>query len=283
MNNFLEEQIYYEIYIKDEFNTVFDLSYTLIDLQAIINGFSHIRYLEEFDTSYGIVADKGSFLIAERDNELRDYKIISDVSKKYPHIDEGLLKELIEEIESSRRESIDYTKVANRHVSYYQTTSRTFLKKHKNNLKLRSFKSGSLILEITSSVLSGLIFEFVKKIIFKETNNNQILNINFSNNIININKDNIIINDNNSLKKCISISDRISDKYAGIDAKKYIDTIMCKMDIVPFDYEKNVKDFLNLLASEGIVKRTIIYNEKGVKTMSRDIERLAGRFVNISV
>ena len=282
LNEFMRKEIDMDFHIKGDFNTVFDLSYTLIDLQAVVSGFFYVSrfdepiYIENQDYLVDEIAKKKIGRVAD--------DVIYKIESKFPEIDEQLKEELKKEIDNSLLYEFDNnSKVASKRKGYISTTSRSFARKYKESLKLKSFKSGSITLAITSTVIGGLLLEFIKQLIFKETKSNEVVNINFINNIVNIDKNNIQIIENKSLDKYIKIDDNLSNKYININSKEYIDDIISKVSYEANNYEKNVMNFLHVLQDEGIIEREIMYNKNGVQTVVKDIKRFTGRFIDISI
>ncbi|MPQ31248.1 hypothetical protein E4V42_07335 [Clostridium estertheticum] len=282
LNEFMRNEIDMDFHIKGEFNTVFDLSYTLIDLQAIVSGFLYVSGFDE-----PIYGEEQDYLVADVGEKRREKvadEIIYKIENKFPEINEQSKEELKKEIDNSFSNTFDNNlKVASKRKGYISTTSRSFARKYKESLKLKSFKSGSITLAITSTVFGGLLLEFIKRLVFKETKSNEVININFNNSTVNIDKNNIIFSENKSLGRYLKIDDNLSNEYININSKEYIDDIISKVTYEENDYEKNVMNFLQVLQEEGVIGKQVMYNKNGVQTVVRDIKRFTGRFIDTSI
>jgi hypothetical protein len=314
-NNFFANELNYEIYINAKFSTAFHLSYTLIDLQSIINGFTYftkteglyshkglenLDEIEEIPLSYVDTPRRQGIPFPYSDDSLvAEYPVVYDYaskSKKYMKEDlsdiiSNVLDNNSSDIDESARMSLAKSLEAsvNLYISdtfspsipkknrepYIQTTTRTFAKKYSHLLKLKSFKSGSLFLDIASSVISGLIVEFIKKIVDADSGKSGIFQVNYTCNNIQVH-----INDpylkNNLVNKHISVNETTLTKSYDLNLERYFNELFSHISIEPFDYEGNVIRFIDTLVKNEIITDNCLYNEKGIKTMSKDIKRLSG-------
>lgn len=275
-NFFFENIIRSNIRFDKEMKTVYDLSYFLVDFQAIINNMSEIIY-DDIDRKY-ILLDE---------NRVTDKVQIWD--SKYYRYDEK--NELLENRHPEWQQIIERNmeavlfqerKVANHHYrvgsSLKQTTNRKFNKKYEMNLQLNEFSKGSLLLDIANSVLVSFITDFLRALLIKQTGNDLVVNINIQNQYIII--DDSVINvvpKNSCIEKAIQIQ-------PGTNTGK-LDVQKCIHDVIEASQpdqntEESVRRFLKELNKNGLVSEQVIYDERGIKTAARDIERFKGNFVD---
>ncbi len=264
----LNPYLTYRLKIDKSFNTVFDLSYTLIDIQALILGFIKTVEDSRFELGYEMIASRDVHkpdIVIER--------ILETIDRELDNIDKG-------EIETFKKEIVDVyndyqpLKLEKKESQTYRTTHRNFLNKYKDNIKLESIASGSLILEIASGVLCGLIIEFLKRVIDKNSKNIESpIQIHTKSNfcIINIQGDHQLIN-KNEFKKISAIV----DNKKLINIEDYISDTISKVEIVPNNIEKSVNNLLQTLTKERIINESTLYNKKGIKTIVNDINRIKG-------
>lgn len=266
------EKVEYSILFKKEMNTIFDLSYFLIDLQAIVNGL------------YEVISNCG---------EVSHEMIAEQVPVPY-HKVEGItrLREDQErpkwqrEAERVMLRELDYyteEKVANvtgkKYVGYKQTTSRFFNNKYREVWKLRSFSKGSLILDITSSVICYFITEFLQALLKEKTGRNDIVNVNIYNNFIVIDKNKCQIIPNNSR---VIVPNSFDGNRYNLDVKRLSNEILSSAS-PDEDVEESVRRFINVLHANGIVSESVIYDDRGIKTIVRDVNRMLGNFIDMRI
>lgn len=251
---FLESEIQSNIKFDKEMKTVFELSYFLIDFQAVINSMSEIIY-DDVDGKNQIIEDEHPMWQKKIEKSVESY--------------------LFQSPEAAANGLSDLT------IRLKQTTNRNFNRKYQTNLQLKDFSKGSLVLGLANSLVISLITEFIKSVLVKQTGNENIINIDIKNNFIYIDGSVMkIIPKNSCIEKAIHLN--IGNNQGTLDAKK------CIHDIVETaqpdqDLEESVKRFLQELQKNGIVSERVSYDSRGIKTVVRDIERLTGHFVDMRV
>ena len=268
---FWKNEIQSNIKFDKEMKTVFDLSYFLIDFQAVVNNMSEIIYDD--------VTGKNQIteVIPVLNNEdIQERKLIENEHPKWQ-------KEIEKNVESFLFQSpdmaADYLPGAATRLK--QTTNRNYNRKYQMNLQLKSFSKGSLVLDIVNSLIVSLITEFIKSVLVKQTGRENIINIDIKNNYIYIDDSVIKAIPKNS---CMGKAIRLNAGYnqSGFDAQK------CIRDVVEAaqpdqNLEESVKRFLKELQKNGLVSEMAVYDSRGIKTAVRDIERLVGHFVDMKV
>ena len=116
----------YDIKIDGYFKTVFDVSYTLIDIQALISGF--IKTIE--DSVYDSMFYEDIPYVEERQDDEVIERIFSSLDRRLHKVEEKEVKDLKTEIENIYLQYKD-PKVAKRDIQAYNSTHRNFLKKYK--------------------------------------------------------------------------------------------------------------------------------------------------------
>lgn len=264
------KKVEYSILFKKEMNTVFDLSYFLIDLQAIVNGlYEVVRACGELQ--YVKVAE---FVPYHKIKEVTRIREEQERPKWQREAERIMLREL------------DYyteEKVANvagrKYVGYKQTTSRNFNNRYKDVWELRSFSKGSLILDITSSVICYFITEFLQALLKEKTGRNDIINVNIYNNFIVIDKNKCQIIPNNS---GVIVPNSSDGNRFNLDVKRLSNEILSSAS-PDEDVEESVRRFINVLHAKGIVSESVIYDDRGIKTIVRDVNRMVGNFVDMRI
>ncbi|MFL0198699.1 hypothetical protein ACJDU8_24545 [Clostridium sp. WILCCON 0269] len=301
IEDILQEELNINIHLNREFNTVFDLSYLLVDLQSVINT---IHYIEEGQNV--ICFPSESYEISEG-HIYNNYEtveglnlILKRLDEKNLNIDRSLRNELFEDLYNLISEhdfniSNRRTRKTHRRKTYIASTSRNFASKYKYTLRLKDFKKGSLVLTVASSVLSGIILEFIKKIIFKSNEKSECLHIDIEKSVILVDKNTIKIDDGSIISKSIKIDDNPVNKYLSLDSmddkpnkenfhldiNNYINLLIDKIEIKPDDYEANVYTLLNVLVEENLLSKYSTYNEKAIRTLGKDCKRLVGNLINL--
>lgn len=267
---FTMETVDYSIYINKEMDTVFGLSYFLIDFQAIVNGLYEI-IIRSGEISYAMVAEPVSYYKEEErtrnPEELEHLNGLQDVERK-----------MVKAIDSYTREKVT-SLIKRKYIGYKQTTSRNFNKKYRDVWKLRSFGKGSLILDITSSIICYFITEFLQKLLQMKTGRDDIININIYNNVIIIDKNEWKIIPNND--KMI-VPNLFDDSRYNLNVKKWSDEIL-SVASPDDDVEESIRRFISVLQENGIVSENVIYDARGIKTIVRDVNRMMGNFVDIRI
>lgn len=232
-----------ELHMKKDFYTAFDFGYTLIDLQAIFSSFFYT-------------------LDVEVPNDIHELKEGEEYSKFH-----------VAAMEPKDKEKIKRN--AEAYKGNLPTTSRRFSKKYSGALKISKIESGSLLLKVASGLLTGLLLEFLKKYIWKKDDNesNKInVDITYNKNI-NISNKKFI-----EIEKEMLVDGKINKEI--YNPEKYINNIISKVNIDPENPEKSIRSFLKVLHKEQVLKESQNYNERGVKSLSKDIDRFTGKFVD---
>lgn len=271
-NLFCNYDIESQVRFDKKMMTVFELSYFLIDYQSVINNLTEIILNKE-----KLIEDK--FV---RYDEFEKRRIDSGriVQREHPEWQ----KKIEENIESfffePNRKVADFRPRAT--LGFKQTTSRRFNEKYQMNLKLKSFSEGSLILDLANSLLVSILTEFLKELVIQKTGNQNAININFYNN-------QYIFIDAETVKKipkgsCIGNAIKVNSG----SNQNQLDVQKCIHDVIAAskpdeNIEESVTRLLWELEKNGVINEWNIYDERGIKTAVRDIERFAGNFVNIRI
>lgn len=270
---FLDNEDYYydpivdiKIHYLQNYTNVFDLGNTLVDLQALVSG---ITRLCEDDSGLFY----GKELYNERENHISRHEIIKAIIlDEIPEKNSVNIDELSKRIE----EQFPPEKAAQQSVRAYSTISRSFSRKYKDLVRLNSFAQGSLILDIATSVISGLILKFVERLFGNETPMQVTINNNF-----------IIIDDNNKCKKVVRVEEcRGEDTLnhiKGMTIDQYFDSVLSSVEINNKDVHKSVMSLLHKLSEQQVLSTRVIYNERGIKTLTNDIERMRGTLLDVSI
>ncbi|MTI49725.1 MAG: hypothetical protein FH761_17985 [Firmicutes bacterium] len=267
----------YDININIDFDTVYDLGYLLVDLQALITGITKVVEDSRANKNTELKVAEKAFPY-----EYRSTTEIDDINHKIDKILDGInsseketLKREINQVIINRNRRNEL-RVKDNKIRPYPTTTRRFAEKYKDKIKLKSFKQGSLTLGIVSTVISGIIWKFVERIFFtKDTNK---MNTSISNNSIYIIKD---YTGSNIIDIPIEKKHSLIDKNQEIvNIEKYIDKLVDRAEINHGDMERTIKNLLEILSKEGIINERVLYDEKGIKTINSDMERFIGNFFN---
>ncbi|MGQ7886812.1 hypothetical protein [Paenibacillus sp. WC2504] len=264
------------IYLKFDtsFETVFDLSFLLVDLQTLISGF---EYSIEASTLESL---SGNYAVAEKFN---GYSIADEIIKTIDNIipmDEYKKERVKDEVSSLVDRPKNYLIAQEDDLKAYRTSSRNFLKKRKNNLKLREFQQGSLILDIVGTVIGGIILTYVSKIIFQETKNPNIVNINIQNQKIAIYKNGKVHTLNEREQRLITLENSNSD-FEVSSVASLIDDIFSDVPTHLGNNEEAVRSLLLNLEERKLIPRTASYDQRAIKTIIRDVEKLKGNLLDI--
>lgn len=264
----LEEATYepclpYEIILHRPLPNIYMLSYTLIDLQALISGFTKVCIDDkDYDDRINVYKEKHRILDYFQTNAIEN--LINSRLKLIDHEEkEKLAEDIIQIIESPEYGMVASIKPK---IRPYPTTSRKFSKKYEDLLQIKEFKQGSFIASIASTVLAGIILKFAEKLIGENTEQPT------------INKNYFTININADSK--ISIESRSGNGLVPVDANEYINSIISKVDIDPNNVERSVRSLLDVMQNEKIIYKISNYNEKGVRTITIDVERFKGNFID---
>ena len=265
------EMIDYTIKFETEIASIFDLSYFLIDFQAVVNGLSEL-------ISFNEVQD-GEFQLSKIfDKEKIEKALVEAVESKTLNESENT-GEKNELVQTSEETIMPY--LERKRESFKQTTNRWFNKKYRENWQLKNFSKGSLFLDIRSAVIGFFVTEFLGALLGKRFGNSNITNIKIQNSIVIINGEDVrVLPANSHILNSIVIRDG-RDKY-DFDIKNYIDTIINEVE-PDCNVEESVKRFLNVLKKEGIIREQVMYDARGIKTLVKDYERMVGSFFDARV
>lgn len=256
------------IHYDQQYVSVFDLGNTLVDLQALVSGITRLCE-DDYDLSY---------------EEIIDYKKDEDITRL-----EKIKTIILDEIPKDNIENIDKLswrieeqfapeKVAQHTVRAYPTISRKFSKKYMDLIRLNSFAQGSLILEIATTVISGLILKFIEKLC--ENEKQKPLQVTVNNNCI-------IIDNKNSHKQIVHVKEyrnqAISNEVNGVPIEQYYESVLSSVEINSEDIQASVMSLLHKLSDDKVLSTQVIYNERGIKTLINDIERMRGTMLDISI
>lgn len=264
-----QEQLNVKVKLDKQIGTVFDLSYILIDLQSVVNGLAELIDSLSQKETFAIVAN---YLPITEDYIEDAY---TQESRMHPQWQRKVEND-VESILYPERE--DKKKVyAKPAQGYKQTTNRRFNEKYRMNLRLLNFQKGSLILDLATPVIAGLILEFIKELIYKKTGKRDIFQINIQNNYIKINESDITVI---TKSRCIPNVHVMKDGTGTIDIKAMIDGIIrtAKPDE---NIESSVNRFLTVIREENIIDQSETYDIRGVKTFVRDADRLIGNLIDM--
>lgn len=277
---FFENDIEMDVKFNKKIMSVYDLSYILIDFQAVINNLTEIIWES---------IRKKNEIIGEKPFSEPDYGSL--IEKEQAFTPEIIVPEYqyLKWQRQRERNSISYAhkgEEANIYrpvrVGYKQTTSRRFNKKYQMNLKLKGFSEGSLFLNLVNSIIVSILTEFLKELVIKKTGNPNAININiFNNQYIQI--DGEIVK---SIPKDSCIRSAIELKQGS--NKNQLDVNKCIHNVVESsmpdeDIEESVIRLLRELKKNGFVSEQITYDDRGIKTAVRDIERFTGNFMDIRI
>jgi len=268
---YLRNEIQTKIKFDKEMETVYQLSYFLIDFQAIVNNF----------TEMVLNSERSTYINVHREVEEEELKIIE--KRKQENI-ENIQQHLVELPENKKlydemRLLPLYSKEKKERLK--QTTNRRFNKKYQQNLCLQGFSKGSLIIDVANSFLVSILTEFLKELVFIKTGNTAAININITNSLIYIDESVVRMFPQQS---CISNAIRIDIN----NNTKLLDVKKCAHDIVESarpseNIEESVERLLLELRRNNLINEHVIYDARGKKTAVRDIERFVGHFVDVSV
>lgn len=275
------EQIFWEYDIESvvrfnkELLTVYDLSYILIDFQAVINNMTEIIY-DSMAEKFQIVKTKNYDLIDII--EKKEYEDIY-VPQQHPNWQREIEKNAESVILGLNRKSADISNQTT--LRYKQTTNRRFNRKHQMNLKLNGFSKGSLILDLANSLIVSILIEFLKELVGKKTGNEKIINTTINNQYILFDKEKIKI-----LPKDSCVANAISfnnvNNQAQLEVEKIVHDVV-KLSKPDENIEHSIRQLLCELKRNGIVNEYVTYDERGIKTAVRDIERFVGNFMDVKI
>lgn len=266
-----EPIIEYEVKINKKFETFFDLSYMLVDFQALINGITKL-YEDDRIFKHGLEA------IPKYIEPRESYEIEDIVEKNLVDVDRITKNRLIDEITSLvyPAEKVKSFKP----LKPYPTTSRNFGRRYKNQIELQSFEQGCFAATITSTVIAGVILKFIERIIFNEGGSSKI--------VVNSSKTNIYILDEKSGKRIYKIESEnpitnIDDLNNSKTIDEYFNNVVDRVNIDSNNLESSVRNLVNVLVEEEILHGNAIYDDRGIITITKDVERMRGNLLDIRV
>lgn len=268
---YLKNEIQTKIKFDKNMETVYQLSYFLVDFQAIINNF----------TEMVINSEHQGYINERQPMEEKTLEIIEEWKGEIPEFHQKYEKELPERIRFHDEVLVSAPYPKEKKERLKQTTNRRFNKKYQQNLCLRGFSKGSLVIDVASSLLVTVFTEFLKELVFQKTGNATAINITITNSLIYIDDSVVKML---PLQSCISNAIRIDTN----SNTKLLDVQKCARDIVKSakpseDIEESVERLLLELKNNNLINESVIYDSRGKKTAARDIERFVGHFVDVSV
>lgn len=273
---FLEEEIKSYVRFNKEMMTVYDLSYLLIDFQAIINNLTEI-ICNNIGESYKIA--KGEYItygeIAKRE-AIRNDIVEQEHPRWQKEIEDNFKSFLVE----SNKKAANFRPRTTSGLK--QTTSRKFNEKYRMNLKLNGFSKGSLVLDLANSLIVSIFTDFLKELATKKTGNPNIININIHiNQYIQVDGETVNMIPKDS---CIGSAIKVNkgSNQCQLDIQKCIHDIV-EVSKPDENIEASVRRLLLELERSGVISKYVIYDERGIKTVVRDIERFIGNFMDIKI
>ena len=273
---FTDKKVDFDIQFQTNMDTVFDLSFFLVDFQAVVNGLKDI-----IATSYDTIDCINSHVLSDFKE---DQYIVHSVENSHPawqkEIENNVEKILFPEQRLADEVINPAANVVYRPAEgYKQTTSRNFNKKYKDDWQLKNFSKGSLLISLGSTILNCLIAEFISELFRKKTGKNDSVKININNSIIQISGGDVNIISKNSNIENLTVVNQGNNFY-GLDIKKYIDEII--REAAPDqDAEGSVRRLLKVLDKNNIITQHTVYDSRGLKTIVRDVDRMAGNFFDV--
>ena len=275
-NIFFDQDIESNLRFNKDMTTVYDLSYMLLDFQAVINNIAEL-VCDSVDEKYEVIEEK---------TDENHFGLIENIEEPYIYGIEHprWQKEIENDIESLiyKKDSIVVNRNPKLLSGYKQTTNRRYNKRHQMNLKLNGFSHGSLILDLVNSLIVAIIIEFLKELTKKNTGNPNVMDLNIYNN-------QYIIIDGEDIRK-IPQGTVLRNSIILTPGNNYnkLDVNRCVHDIVESstpneDIEGSIRRFLEELKRNGLVNEQVIYDERGIKTAVRDIDRFTGHFIDVRI
>ncbi|PKM51758.1 MAG: hypothetical protein CVV02_05705 [Firmicutes bacterium HGW-Firmicutes-7] len=267
-----EPLVDFEVYFSESYRTVFDLSSSLVNLQALISGIT--RAYEDNQQYFIDEKIKLDGLINNEENKvykrIRELRNILDVEFKDIDVKKRIeISEKISSFESDQRK-LAANKKESTQVRPYATTSASFASNYKDLVVLNRFEQGSLFLDIVSSVLAGIILKFVERLLFAEGNNSM---------RVNVSRSTLIILKDGKPTKIIRLDkesgtdfERISNEAIPLD--EYYNKLLDEIKINPNNIEESVENLFAKLEKEKLFSPLETYNRKGIKTVVNDTKRI---------
>ncbi|NOU95628.1 hypothetical protein GC093_20690 [Paenibacillus sp. LMG 31456] len=257
----------FEFKLNLSFQTVFDMGHVLTNIQALFSGFFYS--IEPTELEYEWLEE----------NDIHELNLPSEFIKTIntiPNIDDSIKDKILTDISK-----LLPVKKKMASLQTYSTRSQKISSQYKNKLRLRSFKQGSLLLEITSSVLGGLLLKFLEKLLFKEEQSNtQVININIENSCIIINKHGESKLIKSSEYKDYFFNDNKEISHA-VTSENFINKILDQVTYDSMDIESSVKSLFEVLEKERVISKYTSYDKRATKTVVRDISKLKGALFNV--
>lgn len=265
------EKVNWKIRFSTEMETIFDLSYFLIDFQAIVNGLAE-------------VVDSCNNLYYMRDYISTDEELIAEYNERDKENDshpnwQREVVDLVEETIFWKQKPV--VKVAeNRSKGRKSTTTRNFNKKYRDEWELNSFSKGSLVLDLTTDLINYLLTEFVKAIVIKKTGREDAVNIDFENCLVLLDDARMQnLPERCTIRNSVVI---IGDSGYRLDVKDYVNKIL--EEVQPDeDVEGSINRLLEVLHAKGVINQYDSYDSKGAKTVVYDVDRMMKSSFDIRV
>lgn len=264
---FTYEKVDFDIKFQTNMDTVFDLSFFLVDFQAVVNGLKDIIAASNDTMEY-----INSYHLSDfRDNQ---YKVRS-AKNSHPAGQEEIENIKLADAFRSPAVNVVYSPTE----GYKQTTSRRYNKKYKEEWNLKNFTKGSLFITLGSTILNCLIAEFASELFRKKTGKDNSIIININNSIVQISDRDV----NTILKNCNIANSTVVNQgksIYGLDVKKYIDEII--REAAPDqDAERSIIRLLEVLNNNNVITQHTVYDSRGLKTIVRDVDRMVGNFLDV--
>lgn len=157
--------------------------------------------------------------------------------------------------------------------------SREFNKKYQNQLVLNSLSKGSVFVDISTNVLSGLLTRYIEESVYKKVGNNANVHNKPMNTTVVHNQyiclPNKQIDQGSLFQKAICTRVERGRKIHALDVNKYYDEIIKKAELGQ-NTEENIKRFYKVLEEEGLVPKGAVYDSKGIKKICYDMDNFIG-------
>lgn len=157
--------------------------------------------------------------------------------------------------------------------------SRIFNAKYQNQLVLNSISKGSVLVDISASVFSGLLTKYIEESVYKKIGNNTD-NHNKPMNTTIVHNQYIClpskqIGQGSLFQKAICTRIENGRKIQALDVNRYYDEIIKKAELGQ-NTEENIKRFYKVLQEEGLVPRGAVYDSKGIRKIVYDMDNFIG-------
>lgn len=265
----INETFEYQVRMNTSFSNLFDLSYALVDFQAVLSGFYKTITTEEYEPVKTDYKDRYQ-VAATSEKRIKLSKLVDLDEWK----DEAIKEEvkICKPLSLISYDDLFYPELVKTNERKYPTTSRKFAAKYKGNLELIEFHQGSFVSSLCISIISALFIEFVKKQV----------NLNSESTLIETQIINNIYVYKDGDKTTTIKAPFGNSPHHDLDARSLIEETIEKVEFDKEDSSKSLDSFLSVLSSEGYIQEKVCYNERGKKTIVNDIERLRGSLFDLT-